>query len=159
MMNRARLPKVLLGIALTLATATSAYAITRSDSLAEVCPGDCNGDRRTTVDELIHGVRAVMGNGPQGECSAFDVDGSGEPTVDELVLAVGSALKGCTTPAVCGGLVGLPCGDGEICELPPGTCEVADQFGVCETRPMVCILVYAPVCGCDGWTTGTTASA
>ena len=102
MVNHARLPNVLLGIALTLVTATSASAIIGNDSLAGVCPGDCNGDRSTTVDELIRGVRVVMGNGPHGECSAFDLDGSGKTTVDELVLAVGSALNGCTTPAVCG---------------------------------------------------------
>jgi len=55
---------------------------------------------------------------------------------------------------VCGGIQGLPCPDGEFCELPPGQCNGADLQGVCTPIPEACIAIFDPVCGCDGRTYG-----
>jgi len=52
-----------------------------------------------TVDELLRGVRISLGEGPISLCPAIDRNGSGEVTVDELVIAVGNALEGCPPPA------------------------------------------------------------
>ena len=41
------------------------------------------------------------------------------------------------------------CANNEYCAKRPGDC---DGRGVCETRPEVCIDLWAPVCGCDGRT-------
>jgi hypothetical protein len=54
----------------------------------------------------------------------------------------------------CGGIAGLPCRAGEVCDLPPGTCGYADLFGQCKPVGDACITLWDPVCGCDGKTYG-----
>jgi hypothetical protein len=45
-----------------------------------------------------------------------------------------------------------PCNAGLFCELPSGSCLVADLGGNCRTVPQGCTQNYSPVCGCDGQT-------
>ena len=60
----------------------------------------------------------------------------------------------------CGGIAGLPCDEGEFCELPEGTCAIMDNMGVCVEIPLECpkcsttdlTKCWDPVCGCDGKT-------
>jgi hypothetical protein len=53
----------------------------------------------------------------------------------------------------CGGWLGDTCDDDEYCAYQPGQwCGWADASSTCETRPEVCIQLFAPVCGCDGQT-------
>ncbi len=52
----------------------------------------------------------------------------------------------------CGGFQGLPCAEGQTCDLPAGQCEVADLLGTCVPLPDFCTQEYIPVCGCDGMT-------
>lgn len=59
------------------------------------CVGDCDGDGRVTVDELIKGVNIALGAAPLTTCPAFDANDSQTVTVDELVTAVNLALNGC----------------------------------------------------------------
>jgi hypothetical protein len=54
----------------------------------------------------------------------------------------------------CGGFPGFPCPQGQVCDLPPGTCNYADLFGQCRPTGDACLAVWDPVCGCDGRTYG-----
>ena len=48
-----------------------------------------------TVADLVRGVNIALGNLPISACPAFDPDGSGVVTIDELIEAVNNALNGC----------------------------------------------------------------
>jgi hypothetical protein len=41
------------------------------------------------------------------------------------------------------------CAANELCQMPIGSCGTT---GTCEVRPVACVEVYDPVCGCDGIT-------
>ncbi len=60
------------------------------------CPGDCDGDGRVTVAELVRGVRIVLGVEQLSACPAMDADGNGTVAVNELIGAVNAALGGCS---------------------------------------------------------------
>ncbi len=59
------------------------------------CAGDCDGDGRIAVSELITGVNIALGHRGIETCSAFDNDANGRVSVSELVSAVNAALHGC----------------------------------------------------------------
>jgi hypothetical protein len=61
-----------------------------------VCTGDCNGDGKVTIDELVFGTHLALATGV-ADCTAIDADGDESVTIDELVLAVDHALGGCPT--------------------------------------------------------------
>lgn len=60
-----------------------------------VCAGDCNGDSRVTIDELVRGVRIALETPELADCPAFDSKGDTRVTIDELITAVQGALGGC----------------------------------------------------------------
>jgi hypothetical protein len=62
---------------------------------AATCIGDCSGDGRVTVDEIVRGVNIALGTLLVGDCPSLDTDGSGTVTVDELIRALTNALGGC----------------------------------------------------------------
>jgi len=59
------------------------------------CPGDCNGDQRVSVAELVRGVGVALGLRLIDECQAFDLDRDGRISIAELIRGVSSALEGC----------------------------------------------------------------
>ena len=64
------------------------------------CVGDCNGNFRVTVDELVKGVGMTLGNQEVSACPLFDRNGDGRVTIDELVAAVTRALGNCPLPEI-----------------------------------------------------------
>lgn len=59
------------------------------------CVGDCNDDRRVTIDELVRGVDIALGGEAIAACDAIDNDRDGAVGIDELIRGVGRALAGC----------------------------------------------------------------
>jgi len=59
------------------------------------CLGDCNGDGKVTVDELVTGVLIALGDLPPANCAAVDRDADGEVTVEEITAAARVAFGRC----------------------------------------------------------------
>jgi hypothetical protein len=64
----------------------------------DACIGDCDLDHVVRVEELIVGVAMALGRQAFAACPAIDADGDGAIAINEIVVAVNSALDGC--PAV-----------------------------------------------------------
>ncbi len=64
---------------------------------AAACTGDCDGDGRVLVNELVSAVAVALGEQLLAACPASDADADGAVGVAELVAAVGIALGGCRT--------------------------------------------------------------
>lgn len=59
------------------------------------CVGDCDGDNRVAIAELVRGVAINLGMQSVDDCPAMDVNGDGRVAVNELIAAVRTALEGC----------------------------------------------------------------
>ncbi len=59
------------------------------------CVGDCNGDERVAIDELLTGVNIALGRMPVSDCGNLDPQGAGTVGIAELVTATTYALDGC----------------------------------------------------------------
>ena len=53
--------------------------------------GDCDGDERVSIDELVLGVNIALGGAATSACPRFDADGNGAVGIDEIVAAVQAA--------------------------------------------------------------------
>ena len=62
------------------------------------CVGDCGGDGRVAVNELIVGVSIALGGSAMSACPSFDADGDAAVSVAELLAGVNNALLGCAAP-------------------------------------------------------------
>ena len=54
--------------------------------------------------------------------------------------------------AMCGGIAGLKCPEGQACKYPVNKCNVADLSGTCVKVKNPCPKGGAKVCGCDNKT-------
>ena len=106
---------------------------------------------------MVTGGRIATGGSASGGVSGSGGAG-GSATGGSRVDAGGDASTPLDTAMdagkTCGGLAGLTCGTGEICDPTAGMCRASDYFGTCKPKPQGCIAVYQPVCGCDGKTYG-----
>lgn len=59
------------------------------------------------------------------------------------------AYRGVCTGQMCGGIAGIPCPSGQICNYVDPTCSIIDLAGTCAPKPDACLMIYDPVCGCD----------
>jgi hypothetical protein len=89
---------IVVGVNIPTPTPTPPVPTPTATAAVSTCIGDCNGDGRVTVDEVVTGVNIALGVVPASACPAFDGNGDGTVTVDEILQAVNNALNGC--PAV-----------------------------------------------------------
>ncbi len=76
------------------ATATGAATPSPTAEMA-ACAGDCSGNGRVTIEELVTMVQIALGNAAVTTCAAGDIGSDGAISIDELVLAVNDTLAGC----------------------------------------------------------------
>ncbi len=90
--RRQRLRQLLAPVLLSLFLASSPSAAI-VDPLP--CFVDCNGDRRTTIDELLRCVGILIGELPLEACPSCDTDSDGRLSIDDLVRTVIQVLNDC----------------------------------------------------------------
>lgn len=61
-----------------------------------LCAGDCGGDARVTIDELIRGVNIALSIASLATCPALDGNGDGAVSIAELIVGVNNTLRGCS---------------------------------------------------------------
>ena len=77
-------------------TATPSPSLTPTPTQTQpACTGDCNGDGRVTIDELILAVRIALDDAPVSVCPAVDANADGTVEISELIAAVTRTLAGC----------------------------------------------------------------
>ena len=59
------------------------------------CVGDCNGDGRVVIAELIIGVNIALGTVAVTQCRPFDANSDGRVAVNEVIVAVANGLAEC----------------------------------------------------------------
>lgn len=87
----------------------------------------------------------------RGDRSTIQRQRSLWPALAIALLAVAgpaAAQSGENQP--CGGVDGLSCAVGFLCETPGAQCGDPNPEGVCVRRTEACTRIYKPVCGCDG---------
>jgi hypothetical protein len=71
---------------------------TCSDGALHVsCPGDCNGNGRVNVHEVLLGFTIMEGAAATADCSALDTDADDAVSIAELVTAYRRLVNGCGT--------------------------------------------------------------
>ena len=55
--------------------------------------GDCDGNGRVTINELIIGVSIALGRRALSDCPSFDINGDARVAINELIRAVNVALN------------------------------------------------------------------
>lgn len=67
---------------------------------AAACPGDCNGDGRVSINELVTGVNIALGNDEMRMCPEFATSNLDRVVIADLVRGVIAALEGCPVPVI-----------------------------------------------------------
>jgi hypothetical protein len=59
------------------------------------CAGDCNGDGRVRINEMILSVNIGLDRTSVDQCDAVDTNANGQVAINEVIAAVQSSLTGC----------------------------------------------------------------
>jgi hypothetical protein len=77
------------------ATPTRSGTPTVTPPTPRPCIGDCDGDGRVSVAELIRGINIALAIAELADCQGFDSDGDDSVDIRELIAAVNDAVLGC----------------------------------------------------------------
>lgn len=75
--------------------ATPTGSFVQGSPTPKPCAGDCDGDGRVTIGELIRGVNIALERADLATCGSIDSDANGSVGIGELVMAVNRSLHGC----------------------------------------------------------------
>jgi hypothetical protein len=117
----------------------------RVEAAAPTCVGDCNGDSRVSIDELVTAVNIALGTEPLDECRAADCTHEGHGAlITCLVQAVNLALTGGCGPE----FLPTPTATPSVTPIDTATPTIEQYCGVgCFAT---CIPDYGPDCPCSG---------
>jgi outer membrane protein assembly factor BamB len=104
------------------------------------CVGDCNGDGKVTIDELVRAVNIALNDGTVDTCDAIDNDRNGMVSVDELVRAIGKSLSGCSIGTSGEVLMSPQGGELDEYDLGSGVTTVGVPNTRVQARGQVCLL-------------------
>lgn len=79
----------------TLPVGAAPMGMVMVDVPAIACAGDCRDRGVVDVADLMLAVSIALGDQPVNACANIDADADGQVTVDEVLAATASALRGC----------------------------------------------------------------
>lgn len=74
------------------------------------------------------------------------------PLLAAVAVILGVTMAEAAEGQRCAGAAKTRCDHGLWCEPRPGRCVHPHGQGTCVDVPAMCIMIYQPVCGCDGKT-------
>jgi hypothetical protein len=104
-----------------LLISTASYVASPAVLAEPSCVGNCGGEARVTLDDLVRGVGITLGQLSLDDCRGFDVNADGRVTTDELVAAVEDALNGCAIKEATPTPSGLPTASVSATSAPTDT--------------------------------------
>ncbi len=107
---------------------------------AAACVGDCNDDRRVSIDELVTAVSVALGTAALAQCDAVDNNRDGAVAVNELIRAVTRGMSSCGGGPVGEVLISLHDNQLDEIDLASGTLTTMVPSAHAHVNGQACLL-------------------